>query len=194
MAHQEYKCMVIGGGRPDLYDPSFFQVGSHPSAHYGIGQDWLKPDFWTNLDSIKITFPCIIFDQGSESWMPPMNNNNLDLYQMYIVPTLMNKLNPDGVIIMEHVDLGYGKSFNPMSSLLDSIMTRIGLFRIKGSDIIYGIYGITSAIQLQNNKNIYNVPVEQIGIKQPAFYIKYNPAYLPVAEMSVQEFVLNRIQ
>lgn len=87
------KILVIGGGDEFYkYDRKyFFDIGNHPSASFGAGQDWTKNSYWSAfsefLETLKPKFKGIIIDPGSQSWVRGFNLRNFfTAIRPYLLP------------------------------------------------------------------------------------------------------------
>ena len=114
------KILVIGGGNINPYrycTPSekknkkcdFYELGNHLFADYGnkTSSDWHTLDFWNDfqneINEKNITFSCIFFDIGSESWFKEnkMNKEEIINIKDTIDKILVSKLKDNGIILKE---------------------------------------------------------------------------------------------
>jgi hypothetical protein len=203
-----HKVLVIGGGAPYYCEDQppelcgFYEIGNHPSSYYGIGKDWSTTIFWDELESKfaedSLIFDAIIFDRGSESWLPFDN----EILMEKIINVLMNYLNPNGILIAP-VDFKHLKN-----SKLNNLIWLQGLniIGIMAFDLAYQgeYYNILSHVDnisktlLVNKQGIYpphslyKVPLKNPEGKHNGYYgLKKN--FELVSEGGLIEFCKNRI-
>ena len=99
------QCLVIGGSGVNPYGEGFFEVGGHPHAHYGAGQDWMQPAFWYGLwqSMADRRFACAMFDRGSESWFHGMSEECMEAFA-FVVAQLCPLILIEGQIVPDHFE------------------------------------------------------------------------------------------
>ena len=197
----KYKYMVIGGGRLDLYKCKFYEVGNHPTANYGVGIDWLTKEFWDNFNKISVKFNAIIIDSGSEGYLPTYKDNN-DIYVNHMIPAIMNKLNDNGVIIINNYVIRDAN--NQQQHIIDLLKQMVDKYKLKnngnfmsketGWGTIYGIYSKSDKIKLKNNHNIHNIKPSDFGKLHENGFIVFNDKYKSINEDNIIDFIINRIE
>jgi len=151
------RVLVIGGGDQSLYDPDYFYViGDHNTSNYGKGKKWNNNLFWNNLQK-NLTlkkFDAVIFDNGSESWLPE------DAVFNKIINLIISLLNDNGIILA----IGLFKNNNKHDKehrihtalYLNTNLNTVGYFIIENT--VYNIYSKVKNIEstiITDMKNIY---------------------------------------
>ena len=162
------RVLVIGGGNPLLYNSKYFYViGDHATSNYGRDKTWNLISFWKNLQNILTLkkFDAIIFDSGSESWLP-MNSDVFNKIINLIIPLL----DDNGIILAT----GLFKNNNMHNEYhrihtalyLTGELNIVGYFVIfnkGGEQFVYNIFSKALNIEstiITDMTNIYITPIE----------------------------------
>ena len=193
--------LVIGGGNPNLYPNShFYEIGDHTS-YFGKSKDWSKNTFWFELEEkLKqdvITFDCIIFDTGSESWLFNISSDVLNIMAQVII----SHMNPHAILITE-IDLNptilhYSKINN---LFLDNGLYLVGstYFTKYSPYCAYNILSRVPELKLKNQQGIHKpnstfyIPILNHD-GEDTKYKKTNEIYEKPIEDNQIIFCINRI-
>jgi hypothetical protein len=193
------KILVIGGGdiNPFRYcTPSekenkkcdFYELGNHKLADYGNNNNWHTLDFWTGfqneINEKKITFSCIFFDIGSESWFKDnkMNKEEIEKIKDTIDKILVSNLKDRGIILKELPTDGTTNQL-PFQDFLLQDLNKLML-----QEIGYILIGEI------NNPHLYTILSKQTDIKNTIIReIENNKSfYKPNAENET-DYIKNKI-
>lgn len=190
------RVLVIGGGNPLLYNSKYFYViGDHDTSNYGRDKTWNLISFWKNLQNILTLkkFDVIIFDSGSESWLPK-NSNVFNKIINLIIPLL----NDNGIILVT----GLFKNNDTHSEYhrihtalyLTGELNIVGYFVIfnkGGEQIVYNIFSKALNIESTIIKDMTNIYITPIELRNKInFYISktdYTKTYYYKKENCVEE-------
>ena len=186
--------LIFGGGNPELYDDNYYEVGNHPTADYGSGLEWNELKFWEDF-KIKIgekKFRAILFDVGSESWLPT-DEKIIDK----IVEIIEVLINDKGIILYEVNNLLHGEFPSKIKVKLEEKIGLICTFRYNDKANMYQVIGLLSKTKeigktlLKNADNI-NDKTTKYGEHKPGWF-DFNKDVKPVSEKNQIEFIKNRI-
>lgn len=210
---RSHKVLVIGGGSgftdycqnqpPDIC--GFYEIGDHERSYYGIGKNWETSEFWIGLEQKlsedNLVFDAIIIDHGSESWIPIDNRDIMKI----IISTLINRLNPKGILIIEvnFDSLEYNRSRLNTLFWLGGLNV-VGITSFEEHGLLYNIQSRVDKLDnilLENKQGLYspNTIIREkkwirykSGIRQSDFASVVDGIILP-EEKTIVEFCKNRI-